>query len=333
MKNKLMIFALFLMFTSILLCGCPQKKENENKPAPTPTPSPNPPVPDVQSKIKIENVEIALINKSNKKEEFKKLRNFSVDNEGPYSAEEAETAYVTLQVTAKKPASSDYSISVVNTNTYEQTLSFDRDSADPQNLFVLGKNIALAKGKNNLELTVVSSDRTVSKKYKIVVNYDGGQDYSDPKANTPTKLIPGIYCPAQRKSIEGETEEDGKAEPFLWVISIAGSCSQCPYPLNSAGSKGEDIAQKFKNRGLRVVAMEDENAGNLFEPNLACNKWNDSGRGYNMYTSQNNCLYRHCKGSNVSYPNVHFIKENKKLGTQGPVNSYTSFIQEYFGLN
>lgn len=348
MKNKLMMFAFSLMFVTSLLCGCQQgkkkpgdEKKKPDSPAVQDNDIPALPSTDVPSEVQINSLEVALIDKENKPKEFEKVQNFSVGKSGPYEAKDkAETAYIALRVNAEKPQVGDFDISVINLNTYGSEVAFRRGTGTQVAFQNARKNIPLAKGRNNLDITIKSYDKKIKGTYRVVVEYEGGPDFSDPKGVVPKALIDGIYCPAWRK---------GDDEKFLWIICIAGNCGYCPLPLNGAGpcyfdvykkkvrknDKGEDtgenLAQKFKDKGLRVVALEDGGSG-LYNPRGAREKWNTSGRGYNMYTSKNNCFYEFCKPGEA-VPQVYFFKEGNKAGERkGGDKEYAPFIKEFFGL-
>jgi len=323
MKNKLKFLTCALVVASLLLCGCQQNGKGDKKTGKTQD-SPN------SLGITVESIELALIDKDNRAKEYKKLQSFSAGNSGPYTiSEKAETAYVTLRLNASSKTVENFAFYVRNRNTYEKKVTLKKKAGDGETLFNAEKNIVLAKGKNTLDILIEIPGKTPTAEYKIVVEYDGGPDFSDPAGTAPTALIPGIYCPAQRAE---EDDDSQNTEPYLWAIFIAGNCGYCPLPLNAAG-KSEKLATKFKNKGLRVVAIEDskERSQNLYNPAGALAKWKDSGRGYNMYTSEHNCLNfmnKNCAG----YPSTYFYPRGKLKGASGPERKYIHLINRYFGI-
>jgi len=287
--------------------------------------------PELPKEVQVSSIRLALIDKNNKQGEFKDLEGFKPDGKGPYNASEyAETAYITLKVEIKKPNVENFVVYAKNTNTYSNAIVLERGSGVDSNFFVTESNLPLAKGKNSIDIVVRSSNSQKQGKYRLVVNYEGGPDFSDPNGASPKKLIPGIYCPAIRKASADNPQDRG--EPYVWLGCIAGRCGYCSLLLKGAGTKGEDLAQKFKDKGLRVVMLEDEETG-LSDLNLALKKWKDSGRGYNMYTSKNNCLYPLCKNGNGGIPRACYIKDGQKVGENtGAQREYASIIKKYFGL-
>ena len=343
-KNKLIIFGFFLLF-AFLLSGCPQNKKNGN------TDNNKSPEQDTESTkpslLNIEKMEFAFIRENATEEDYASLPAFNVNKAEPYEIrEDAKTAYIAFKVTVDKETlkidreiNKPYSVTVENKNAYINAVNL-RKGGGANERIATGR-IALAKGKNKLEITAKSGDQKIIKTYTVIVNYKGGPDFSNPKAPKPKTLIKGIYCPAQRKPEEGETE----TEPYLWLISIGGTCTSCPIALNAVGpdkhdiekneikeGEGENLAQSFKDRGLLVVVIED-NQSLFHNEQGAVDKWNTSGRGYNMYSSEHNCLYHYCHGK-TTFPNMHFISKGEKKGEVLGVafSSGTSLIEQYFGL-
>lgn len=170
----------------------------------------------VPAEARLEAIEIAIVREKGGKaklEEFQPLKDFKSDSAGPYEMQEAKTAYIELKAKVAKPASGDdFSVRVVNTTTYIDPAIFSR-SADGS--YFNKERITLSKGYNILEVRVKSPDKTKEGVYTVVVKYAGGPD---PLALKPGKrsIIPGIYCPAQRKPLAGEVPD------LVWMIAIAG---------------------------------------------------------------------------------------------------------------
>lgn len=358
MKNKLKIFAFLLVIASILLCGCkgngkrgttpdtpdkPSKPDDPVKPGEQTDPSKDPLPNEVPNEVRVEGIKFALVDENNSAESFEAIEGFDVNKPGPYTiSKKAKTAYITFQVTADKPDQGDFKVSALNRNAYEDIVLFARGKGTQASQFfpkesstsnkyeIPGKGVALAKGKNEIDINIATNDGTSKGIYRVVVEYAGGPDLSDPEGKTPTALIPGIYCPAQRRS-----DDDKEKEPYLLLVSIQGKCTQCPKPLNQGvGSVNgsEKLAQKGKGKGLRVVVMEDaDDSKGFYNPDGALAKWKNSGRGYNMYTSQYNCLYRYAKEKR-GFPNLHWIKEGKQVNDEWP-ESFTATAKKYFGLD
>ena len=339
MKNKFIVFGAFLVFASIFLCGC-QQKGNDNKSVPSPDASK--PNTDNQnsSDLNVESIEIAFISENNKPKEFSVLPSFAKANYGPYKVQDgAETAYIALRLTVDQSTSDkNYSVSVENISAYLDKVDFTRGGGAGAR--IAKARIALAKGKNDLKITVASSDKKATKTYEVSVNYEGGEDFFKPEGDAPKYLIPGIYCPAQRKA------KDGEKESYLWVVFIGGKCTSCPLVLNGVGinkfdtatsnwieNEGEDLTRKFKSKGLRVVVIEDGGSQVFHDDVAALKKWNASGRGYNMYTSQHNCLYGYRRGL-TALPCMHFIQDGAEKGSTTDANfsSCLPLLKQYFGL-
>lgn len=340
-----MLFGLFLVFASVLLCGCPkattpggngnQTGQGGSSEQGGGSDSENDKTPDlpaeVETAVQINFIEVALIGKDAKAKEYKKLADFAADKAGPYSVEDAETAYLKLRVNADQPDEGDFKVSVKNNSAFVDTMYFSRDSGDKSNFVsTAGKNIVLAKGENVIDVNIETTDKKHRGLYRFTVKYLGGPDFSDPDGPEPSDLIPGIYCPAQ-----------GKNEPFLWVSVIGGRCSNCPAHLAAIGpngynqswekGKGGNFARKFKNKGFRALVFEHKTQ--FTDAKECVNKWNGSGRGYNMYTPEHNYFYELVREGGV--PQGFLIKKGKKvedIGGGRPLDSFTASVKKSFGL-
>lgn len=215
--SAFMCMAVFLLLAS----GCPNAAKNENH---TPNPGPEPaPLPEIGDKIplnvRVLSIETAVVGEKGGTESYKVVKDFNLKFSGPYEAE-TKTAYIALKIKAgEKPSGNDFKITVENMNTYEEKVKLKRGSGADDEYFVLAKKdkeipmsdkIPLSKGKNTLAITVTSPDGSETGKYFVTLDYAGASD------ETGKKIIPGIYCPAQRKPLEGEKED------FVWAIIARG---------------------------------------------------------------------------------------------------------------
>lgn len=215
--SAFMCMAVFLLLAS----GCPNAAKNENH---TPNPGPEPqPLPEIGDKIplnvRVLSIETAVVGEKGGTESYKVVKDFNLKFSGPYEAE-TKTAYIALKIKAgEKPSGNDFSITVENMNTYEEKVKLKRGSGADDEYFVLAKKdkeipmsdkITLSKGKNTLAITVTSPDGSETGKYFVTLDYAGEPD------KFKNKIIPGIYCPAQRKPLEGEKED------FVWAILARG---------------------------------------------------------------------------------------------------------------
>lgn len=149
-----------------------------------------------------------------KYKEYVPLDNFKTDNQGPYATEDAQTAYIAIRLKAEKSISGDYKFEFTNKNTYIKYNNFERGSGENEDYLFL-KDIALSKGYNTLEIEIKSKKGNSKGKYTIIINYSGGPNL-DELALKDRKILPGVYCPAQRKHLDGESPD------YVWVMCIAG---------------------------------------------------------------------------------------------------------------
>lgn len=173
----------------------------------------------IPQEINVNSIELALLtariaNGKYQYENFVALENFSSNNAGPYTAQDAKTAYVAMKVKAEKPASGDYSIEVTNKTTYLSPISCSRAITGDDSYFE-PMVITLSQGYNVLELKVKTPDGTKEGVYTILVKYSGGPNPLD-KPLEKRKMIDGVYCPVQRKPLEGEKPD------FVYLVSMAG---------------------------------------------------------------------------------------------------------------
>ena len=214
----------FLIAISLLVFGFLFSCKNPNN---TKSPEEEPGIP-VPSEVGLESIEVAIVDEESgraKLEEFKSLEGFKSEKSGTYQTEEAKTACITLKVKKAKPASGDdFEVEVSNKTTYIEPLKFMREPEGDDSYFVLkekynekwyNKVVALSKGRNILEIKVKNPDKSVEGTYTVSVQYAGGPD---PVALEMDErhIIPGIYCPAQRKPLEGEKPD------LVWMIVMAG---------------------------------------------------------------------------------------------------------------
>ena len=173
----------------------------------------------ISNEIKLEGIEVALltpkmVNGQYKLESYIPVENFSFNNAGPYTAQDAKTAYIAVKLKAEKPASGDYSIELTNKTTYLEPILFSR-SSEGEDIYFVPRKVTLSKGYNVLEIKVKSHDGTKEGVYTVIVKYSGGPNPLD-KPLEERKMLDGIYCPAQRKPLEGEKPD------FVYLIAIAG---------------------------------------------------------------------------------------------------------------
>ncbi|MGP1438943.1 MAG: hypothetical protein ACTTKH_07725 [Treponema sp.] len=289
--------------------------------------SPTNPIP---QEIKVDAIEMAIYDENIKLGNFMPIANFNNTISGPYEAEEAKIAYVTLKLKIEKPASGeDFFVEVVNKTTYIKPLVFLRSPDGDDNYFVLKRKyiepkthtetwynnpIILSKGYNVLEIKVKSPDKKEGI-YNIIVKYDGGPN---PLASSleMRKILSGAYCPAQRKPLEGEKPD------FVYLISIAGWCQYCGGALSEVGN-GNNIADKYKDKGLRVIVVDTDGRKHDFSEA----KWKAAGANFPLYDRFGNCfepIYKDVKG----YPSRLCIKE-----WQGTKIFYESEIKSIFEFN
>lgn len=96
--------------------------------------------------------------------------------------------------------------------------------------------------------------------------------------------------------------------------------------MGVAGSSGKNVANKYKDKGLRVIAV-DRDATATDE---SVKKWKVSGANYPLYTKDNNSFasfYRNISG----YPTCHLIKDWKIVATYN-AELNESHVKEAFGF-
>lgn len=175
---------------------------------------------DVPYEARLNAIEVAVISERKGKEkvgEFKPLENFENNVPGPYTTDEAKTAYIALKMKVAKPSNGDFSISVENETTYISPVKFSRSSDGDGSYFTNeSEHVALSKGCNVLKVKVKDPKNTKEGIYTIVVQYAGGPDPLTLKMKD-RRILPGIYCPAQRKPLKGEGED------LVWLMAITGT--------------------------------------------------------------------------------------------------------------
>ena len=171
----------------------------------------------IPAEARLESIEVAIVAEKKGKakvEEFKPLEGFNGEESGPYAMEEAKTAYIELNVKVAKPSSGEFTIQAVNKTTYIAPVAFSRKSGDQEGYFKKNR-IVLSKGLNVIEVKVKSPDGSKEGIYTIVVQYGGGPDPSTLEMKD-RNIIPGIYCPTQRKHLDGEKPD------YVLLMAIAG---------------------------------------------------------------------------------------------------------------
>ena len=282
------------------------------RPAPQPKAIPN--------IIKIESIEVSLLaweNGKYKYGDYVPVENFNSTNAGPYTAQEAKTTYVAVRLKAEKPAGGDYSIELANKTTYLEPMSFSRATGENEAYFLPVK-VILSKGYNVLELKVKTPDGTKEGVYTILVKYSGGPNPLA-KPLEKRKIIDGVYCPVQRKPLEGETSD------FVYLISMAGWCTYCGGALYEAGNGGH-IADKYRSKGLRVMAVDRDGRSQAGSEA----KWRAAGANFPLYSNFSNsfeAIYKDVKG----YPSRICVKEWQ--GTKIMVMDYEGELKRIFGFN
>ena len=87
--------------------------------------------------------------------------------------------------------------------------------------------------------------------------------------------------------------------------------------MNAAGKKGSGIANKYRSKGLRVVAIDITG----YSPTKSLEKWIEAGADFYLYDGEANCfkpLYNHVQ----AYPYNSCVKEWKN-------NKTYSFNEDY----
>jgi len=169
---------------------------------------------DVPNELKLDAIEFSTVIEKDgrpKGKPYKLVNNFESGKRGPYTIDEAQTAYIDIKVKAAKPSSGDISVELTNTTTYISPVTLSRNASN-ENYFN-PKRVALSKGYNIIEIKVEASGKDTT--YEVVVYYAGGPD-PNTLPMQKRKIIPGVYCPIQRKELEGEVEDK------VWLILIAG---------------------------------------------------------------------------------------------------------------
>ena len=283
----------FLVTISLLAFGILFSCKNQNKND----------VPETKKKYganeaKLEAIEVALVDEKKGKpkvEEFKLLEGFNSEKYGPYTMEEAKTAYIEVKMKVGEASDGDFTIEAVNKTTYIPPVQFQRKTGD-QNGYFKQERITLSKGPNTIEIKVKSPDKSKEVVYTINVQYGGGPDFSTAELKD-RNIIPGIYCPTQRKPLDGEKPE------YVWLICIAGWCGACPDALKLAGTTG-NLAEKYKAQGLRTIAV-DRDGSQIAQ---SVEKWKAAGANYPLYTV-NYCSFAEFYKGLDSYPTHYLIKD------------------------
>lgn len=275
----------------------------------------------IEPTCKVKSITFASLDVNNKtdKNAFKEAGGFNKDYNGPYTIGEndVKTAHLVVRVDIDKPAGdNDFTIEISNENSYLTPVKFSRKTiGEDAGVFTSKKNVILAKGANNILVNITAPDGKKDS-YHFVVKYSGGPD-----EKTANRLIPGVYCPTQRKPSAGEKEE------HIWVAYIAGWCGYCPIMLNMAGK--HLATEHFKQQGLRVVSVcvDGRNLSQAFK------KWKDSGKNYPMYTHENNCLYGFFKVNSLPYS--YCITKGKADTGKGndDAERHIENVKKTFGLN
>lgn len=178
---------------------------------------------DIPGKCEIEGIEVALLtykySGSNRYvlEDYIPCDNFKPDVSGLYTAKDAKTAYVDVRVkSTKKHHNGDYKVEITNRTTYIAPVELQRGKKNPEYIALQGnKLIALSKGLNILDIKVKSPDGTQEGTYSVALKYDGGPNQAKLEVNK-RRMLPGVYCPAQRKPLAGEKPD------FVWMMGVAG---------------------------------------------------------------------------------------------------------------
>lgn len=76
--------------------------------------------------------------------------------------------------------------------------------------------------------------------------------------------------------------------------------------MNVAGGKGEGVANKYKNKGLRVVAVDIDGS----QKKESEKKWKEAGADFYLYDKDMNCLQMFYKDA-PGFPYNVAIKEGK----------------------
>lgn len=166
----------------------------------------------------LEAIEVALVGEKKGKpkvEEFKLLEGFDSGKYGPYTMEAAKTAYIEVKMKVGKASGGDFAIEAVNKTTYVAPVTFQRKAGDKNGYFKQNR-ITLSKGTNTIEVKVKSPDGSKEVMYTINVQYVGGPDPTTVADVKDRNIIPGIYCPTQRKPLDGEKPE------YVWLMCVAG---------------------------------------------------------------------------------------------------------------
>lgn len=168
----------------------------------------------IPEEVRLGGIEVALLDGKKKYEDYVSVEGFDASSHGPYASKDAKTAYVALRLKAEKPSGGDYRVELDNKTTYVKPRTFSRATGEDASYLVL-KDVVLSKGYNVLEIKVKSPTSDEAKAYIVVVKYNGGPDLFASEVGK-RKMLSGVYCPAQRKPLEGEGQD------FVWLIGIAG---------------------------------------------------------------------------------------------------------------
>lgn len=176
----------------------------------------------VPPEVQLQAIEVARLSTKKsggnyKYEDYVPVEGFVASKAGPFVAKDAKTAYVALKVKMDQyPTSTDCHIELTNKTTYIEAREFSRGANNDNNKYFFLKEIALSKGLNILEIKVKSPDSEEEAVYTVTLKYDGGPDPVTLNM-AERKMLPGVYCAAQRKPLDGEKPD------YIWMIGISGT--------------------------------------------------------------------------------------------------------------
>jgi len=271
----------------------------------------------ISSNIRVSEIGTFLVDEKRKYGDVIILENFDSQNAGPYRMKDAKTAYCAIRVKLEKPsATDDYEVYFENKNTYTPIYKAKRMEGENFDYFV-SSGIVLSKGFNILEVTVKTPDKKDVGVYKVVTKYAGGPDQSGLNAKK-RKMLPGWYCPANRRPLDGELPD------YVWGIGIAGYCMYCSEPLNRAGKVGR-IAEKYSGKGLRVIAIDVQGG----VPDGCVHKWREAGANYPLYDRVWNDFMSFYEAAPKGYPRNLVIKKGNATMLY---NGVEAEIRQFFGF-
>jgi len=352
MKAKKLLFCMasILLISLITMLGCNQTSKPKGNGVQTKKPDntkPDSPKPDgttpgessfetnVKKELQVTSIKFAEFNVEGKvvPEDFKEVANFSKDKAGPYDLGKPKTAHLSVKVEIEEPDEDDFSIIVENKNTYLQPVRLIRqEGGKDDDRFTSKNHILLSKGKNTIAIKIKHPEGKEIE-YRFIAEYDGGPVIDDGKIVKKGSLIPGIYCPAQRKN----SKEDTGPEELLMPIFIAGWCTACPTALTQVGKTG-NVAKRYASQGLRVVSIDADGT----QPEGSYLKWvKDVGKeNYPMYSKENNCLigfFGEQKENSVDkfFPHLPCIKAGEKISEKLSTGdgTYEEYVLRVFKLN